>query len=347
MKKRGICLAGAALTVALLTIGITKAGNTHTLQASEQTATVSETAVQAATGDAIFMDEPERVIPVVWAKKKGSLKVGKSYVFQLKTQGKVINGRKVQWSVSNKKIATIDSKGKLLGRQVGTVTVKAKYLEKTLSCKVKITAKKVIGIDAGHQAAGNSGLEPIGPGASVRKPKVAGGTCGTVSRVPEYQFTLKVAKALKKELVKRGYAVVMTRTRNDVNITNKERAIKINESGADICIRLHGDGGASSARGACALYPSTRNAYVGKLSAKSYKLSKSIMQTYCKATGIGNRGCVQRDDLTGTNWSKVPVTLIELGFMTNASEDRYMQSATGQKAMVGGLADGIDLYFGN
>lgn len=346
MKKRGVCLAGAALTAALLTIGITKAGNTYTLQASEQTETVSGTAVQAATGEAVSNDTPGKV-SVVWAKKKQSLKAGKTFVFQIKAQGKAVSGTKVQWSVSNKRIATIDKKGKLLGRQVGTVTVKAQYLEKTLSCKVKITAKKVIGIDAGHQAAGNSGLEPIGPGASVRKPKVAGGTCGVASRVPEYQFTLKVAKALKKELVKRGYAVVMTRTRNDVNITNKERAVKINESGADICIRLHGDGGAASARGASALYPSVRNPYVGKLSAKSYKLSKSIMQTYCKATGIGNRGCIQRDDLTGTNWSTVPVTLIELGFMTNASEDRYMQSATGQKAMVQGLADGIDGYFGN
>ena len=76
------------------------------------------------------------------------------------------------------------------------------------------------------------------------------------------------------------------------------------------------------------------------------ELSKAIMNTYCKETGINNRGCVQRDDLTGTNWSTVPVTLIELGFMTNPSEDRYMQSATGQKAMAKGLADGIDDYYG-
>lgn len=344
MKKRGICLTGAALAAALLTIGITKTDHTYVLQASEQT--VSGTAVRTATGEAVSTETPGKVV-VTWAKKKGSLKAGKFFVFQIKAQGKAVSGTKVRWSVSNKKIAAIDKKGKLQGRQVGTVTVKAKYLEKTLTCKVKITAKKIIGIDAGHQASANSGLEPIGPGASVRKPKVAGGTCGVASRVPEYQFTLKVAKALKKELVKRGYAVVMTRTRNDVNITNKERAIKINESGADVCIRLHGDGGAASARGACALYPSTRNAYVGKLSAKSYKLSKSILDTYCNATGIGNRGCVQRDDLTGTNWSTVPVALIELGFMTNASEDRYMQSAKGQKAMVQGMADGIDLYFGN
>ena len=33
----------------------------------------------------------------------------------------------------------------------------------------------------------------------------------------------------------------------------------------------------------------------------------------------------KRDDLTGTNWSKIPVALIEMGFMTNKTEDKQMQ----------------------
>ena len=38
--------------------------------------------------------------------------------------------------------------------------------------------------------------------------------------------------------------------------------------------------------------------------------------------------------------------LIELGFMTNSAEDRYMASASGQKEMVKGMAAGIHEYFG-
>ena len=44
----------------------------------------------------------------------------------------------------------------------------------------------VVAIDAGHQARGNSQLEPIGPGASTQKAKVAGGATGTATRIPEY-----------------------------------------------------------------------------------------------------------------------------------------------------------------
>ena len=55
---------------------------------------------------------------------------------------------------------------------------------------------------------------------------------------------------------------------------------------------------------------------------------------------------VARDDLTGTNWSKIPVTLIEMGFMSNPSEDRKMQNSKFQVKMARGIANGIDSYFG-
>jgi N-acetylmuramoyl-L-alanine amidase len=162
----------------------------------------------------------------------------------------------------------------------------------------------------------------------------------------EYQLTMQVAKKLKSELVDRGYRVVMTRTKNDVNISNKERALLINGSGADICLRLHADGGTSSARGATALCPSSSNRYISSLYKQSKKLSESVLSSYCASTGLRSRGLSYRDDLTGTNWSTVPTSLIELGFMTNDAEDKYLCSSSGQAAMVQGLADGIDAYFG-
>lgn len=64
-----------------------------------------------------------------------------------------------------------------------------------------------------------------------------------------------------------------------------------------------------------------------------------------KKTKIRNRGLVARDDLTGTNWSKIPVSLIEMGFLSNPSEDRKMQKSNFQTKMAKGIADGIDAYF--
>lgn len=222
--------------------------------------------------------------------------------------------------------------------------------QKTLNTTKNVTAKEKkdikIAIDAGHQARGNFATEPVGPGSGTRKAKVAGGATGVASHVPEYKLTLAVSKKLQKELKARGYKVYMIRTKNNVNISNKKRAQLANKSGADIYIRIHADSSNSRAvTGASGLYPSKANKYVSKLSTKSKKLSSCLLKSYCKKTKIRNRGLVARDDLTGTNWSKIPVSLIEMGFLSNPSEDRKMQKSNFQIKMAKGIADGIDAYF--
>lgn len=277
---------------------------------------------------------------LIFTRSTKKLTAGKTYQFRVNTTEPVI------WSVGNEKTASVSSTGKVTARRYGRTHVYADCGGEKISVLLQVNGKKVIGIDPGHQERGDSSTEPNGPGSSTYKAKVAGGTRGAATGKPEYKLTLEVAKKLKAELMDRGYQVVMTRTKNNVNISNKERALLVNESGADICVRIHADGGASSARGASVLCPSSSNRYISKLYSKSKKLSAELIGAYCKETGLRNRGISYRDDLTGTNWSTVPTTLIELGFMTNSTEDRFMASASGQKKMVKGLADGIDAYFG-
>lgn len=305
-----------------------------TKTASQKTVNILENTISYAV--------PSESASLQFTKKVSKIKAGKKIRF--KVTG---NTAAIKWSVSNTKYASINSQGDFVGKRVGRVTVTASDAKAKVKCNVKILGKKKIAIDAGHQLKANSGMESVGPGSSTKKPKVSGGASGVVTKVAEYQLNLNIAKKLKAELLKRGYDVYMIRTKHNVNISNKERAQKANNSGSDIYIRLHSDSSESqSARGASALYPSKSNPYVGKISGLSKKLSKKVLAKYCAKTGIRNRGIIVRDDLTGTNWSKIPVTLIEMGFLSNPSEDRLLQKKKTQQNMAYGLADGIDAYFG-
>lgn len=207
--------------------------------------------------------------------------------------------------------------------------------------------QKVIVIDAGHQTRAMSATEPIGPGSSQRKAKVTGGASGCVTHLPEYKLNLQVAKKLQKELVNRVYKVIMVRTKNNVRMSNVQRAKVANKYKADAFIRIHANSaGSSSVKGALTIAPASNNRYMTKANRKaSQKLSKKVLKAMCKTTGAKNRGVMYTNSMTGINWCKVPVTIVEMGFMSNPSEDRKMAKASYQKKIVKGIADGIDNFF--
>lgn len=190
--------------------------------------------------------------------------------------------------------------------------------------------QKVIVIDAGHQTRAMSATEPIGPGSSQRKAKVTGGASGCVTHLPEYKLNLQVAKKLQKELVNRGYKVIMVRTKNNVRMSNVQRAKVANKYKADAFIRIHANSaGSSSVKGALTIAPASNNRYMTKANRKaSQKLSKKVLKAMCKTTGAKNRGVMYTNSMTGINWCKVPVTIVEMGFMSNPSEDRKMAKAS-------------------
>lgn len=208
------------------------------------------------------------------------------------------------------------------------------------------TNGRLIVIDAGHQAKGNSDKEPIGPGATEMKAKVASGTKGCVSGLYEYELTLMVSEKLCEELEARGYEVLMVRTSHDVDISNAERAQVANEAGADAFIRIHANGSDNvDVSGVETLCQTASNPYNAAYYEDSRALSEQVLDGIINVTGAKKRRVVETDTMSGINWCQVPVTIVEMGFMTNEAEDSLMATEDYQTKLAQGMADGIDAYF--
>jgi N-acetylmuramoyl-L-alanine amidase len=198
-------------------------------------------------------------------------------------------------------------------------------------------------IDPGHDLRANPATEAIGPGSKTRKIKDGGGTRGVATGTPEHVVNLRISLLLRDEMQQRGYCVVMTRTKSSGrSIGNVARARIANRAHAALFVRVHADGSTNRSRhGTSTLYPALHRGWTDDVLPESKADARVIQRELVAAIRSRDLGTVPRSDLTGFNWSDVPVVLAEVGFLTNPSEDRKLATRAYQRRVARGLAQGI------
>lgn len=202
---------------------------------------------------------------------------------------------------------------------------------------------KIIVIDPGHASRADLAKEPVAPKSSTLKYKQTGGADGVVTKTPEYKVNMQVALKLKNYLEQSGFTVIMTKKDTTNTMSNIERAKIGNEANASLVIRIHADSSDNkSANGLSVLVPSnnenTKNFYK---QSKSY--GQVILDTIINEVGMKSRGVVERDDMTGFNWSTVPVVLVEMGFLSNPQEDKKLSDSEYQDKIARSISKGVTL----
>lgn len=206
----------------------------------------------------------------------------------------------------------------------------------------------VVVIDPGHDLRANPRTEPIGPGSATRKIKDGGGTRGVVSGTTEGQLNLAISLRVRALLERAGVRVVMTRSRTaGASIGNVARAGIANRAGAALFLRVHADGAQSSAaRGSHTLKPARRAGWTDDIYEASGLAARAVQGELVRSLGFPDRGIQERSDMTGFNWADVPTILVEVGFMTNPTDDRALATEAYRERAAQGLCRGVLRFLG-
>ena len=212
-----------------------------------------------------------------------------------------------------------------------------------------------IAIDPGHQLGNHnfpSQTRRLVPAGGFDKPCNTTGT-STNGGYPEATLTFRVARLVQARLEALGARVLLTRGSNSQSLwgpcvdARGEFGARV---GARLMVSLHGDGAPSGARGFHVIAPRSRSPWTTDIAVPSLRLARALRAGFDalgvpRSTYVGNRTALSiRSDLGTLNMSDVPVAMIEVGNMRNASDAHRMTTSTGRTRYARAVVSGVRAY---
>ena len=188
-------------------------------------------------------------------------------------------------------------------------------------------------------------------------PGHGGAELGAVGKkYQEKAINLALASAVKLELEKRGYTVLMTRTK-DQAVSLDRRGRLTGEVAADLFLSIHHNASSSNPNATgietYALTPggaaSTSGGALGgtlaanRFDAASINLAERIQTRLVRATGGVDRG-TKYARFRVLTLAECPAVLIEAGFISTPAEEEAIASAARQRKAAAAIADGVAVY---
>lgn len=200
---------------------------------------------------------------------------------------------------------------------------------------------KTVVIDPSCQKTANTKKEAIGPGDFNTTEQSPSGEVGTSSEYTEYEMNLQIALKLQTILKDQGYNVLLTRTDNDVDISNSGRAMIANTADADIFVVIN----ASEDAGIEITCQSKDNPYNYGNYENARLLSDALLGSVLQSTQSNNGDVVESDEKAAINWCAVPTSIVSVGALTDLSDEEKLVTNQYQQLIAQGIANGIDSYF--
>ena len=212
-----------------------------------------------------------------------------------------------------------------------------------------------IALDPGHQLGNHNFPREIGrlvPAGGFSKPCNTTGT-STNGGYPEATLNFRVARLVQRRLTALGAEVFLTRTRNSQSLWGPcvdQRGAFGAKVHARLTVSLHADGASASAHGFHVIAPTARSPWTTDIAGPSRRLAEALRAGFDhlgipRSTYVGNGTALSiRSDLGTLNLSDVPVAMLEVGNMRNASDAHRMTTRKGRHTYARAVVRGIRIY---